>query len=44
MAQPLELPPSNEQRRIAEKIEAMFDEIDKGVESLQTAHHPRPLP
>ncbi|WP_287012089.1 restriction endonuclease subunit S [Actibacterium sp.] len=36
-AQPLELPPSNEQRRIVEKIEAMFDEIDKGVESLQTA-------
>mgnify|MGYP005987852643 CR=1 FL=1 len=36
-AQPLELPPSNEQRRIVEKIEAMFDEVDKGVESLQTA-------
>lgn len=33
----LGLPPSNEQRRIVEKIEAMFDEIDKGVESLQTA-------
>lgn len=31
------LPPINEQRRIVEKIEAMFDEIDKGVESLQTA-------
>jgi len=31
------LPPLNEQRRIVEKIEAMFDEIDKGVESLQTA-------
>lgn len=31
------LPPTNEQRRIVEKIEAMFDEIDKGVESLQTA-------
>ena len=29
--------PTNEQRRIVEKIEAMFDEIDKGVESLQTA-------
>ncbi|WP_421998085.1 restriction endonuclease subunit S [Roseovarius confluentis] len=33
----LGLPPSNEQRRIVEKIEAMFDKIDKGVESLQTA-------
>ncbi|WP_127562724.1 restriction endonuclease subunit S [Nioella ostreopsis] len=31
------IPPLNEQRRIVEKIEAMFDEIDKGVESLQTA-------
>ena len=31
------LPPQNEQRRIVEKIEAMFDEIDKGVESLQAA-------
>lgn len=31
------LPPSNEQRRIVEKIEALFDEIDKGVENLQTA-------
>jgi type I restriction enzyme S subunit len=31
------LPPINEQRRIVEKIEAMFDEIDAGVESLQTA-------
>ncbi|SIT73832.1 restriction endonuclease subunit S [Pontibaca methylaminivorans] len=36
-SQPLELPPTNEQRRIVAKIEAMFDEIDKGVESLQTA-------
>ncbi|MCR9184728.1 MAG: restriction endonuclease subunit S [Halieaceae bacterium] len=33
----LGLPPTNEQHRILEKIEAMFDEIDKGVESLQTA-------
>jgi len=33
----IRLPPTNEQRRIVEKIEAMFDEIDKGVESLQTA-------
>lgn len=31
------LPPLDEQRRIVEKIEAVFDEIDKGVESLQTA-------
>ena len=29
--------PTNEQRRIVEKIEAMFDEIDKGFESLKTA-------
>ncbi|MCQ0971460.1 restriction endonuclease subunit S [Paracoccus sp. TK19116] len=34
---PAPLPPTNEQRRIVEKIEAMFDEIDKGVESLQAA-------
>lgn len=34
---PFICPPSNEQRRIVEKTEAMFDEIDKGVESLQTA-------
>ncbi len=34
---PAPLPPTNEQRRIVEKIEAMFDEIDKGVESLHTA-------
>ncbi len=31
------LPPKNEQRRIMEKIEALFDEIDKGVESLRAA-------
>ena len=30
-------PPLNEQRRIVEKIETMFDEIDKGVESLRAA-------
>ncbi|WP_372923104.1 restriction endonuclease subunit S [Roseovarius sp.] len=36
-AQPLELPPTNEQRRIVEKIEAMFDEIAAGIQSLQTA-------
>lgn len=34
---PIALPPLNEQRRIVDTIEAMFDEIDKGVESLQTA-------
>jgi type I restriction enzyme, S subunit len=33
----LGLPPTKEQRRIVEKIEAMFDEIDRSVESLQTA-------
>lgn len=33
----LPIAPANEQRRIVEKIEAMFDEIDKGVESLQAA-------
>ncbi|MFB9150973.1 restriction endonuclease subunit S [Roseovarius ramblicola] len=31
------VPPPNEQRRIVEKIEAMFDEIDAGVQSLQAA-------
>ena len=31
------LPPTNEQRRIVGKIEALFDEIDRGVESLRTA-------
>ena len=34
---PIPVPPFHEQRRIVEKIEAMFDEIDKGVQSLQTA-------
>ena len=36
----IELPfaPTNEQRRIVERIEALFDEIDRGVESLRTAH------
>lgn len=34
---PFVCPPTNEQRRIVEKVEALFDEIDKGVESLQTA-------
>ena len=36
-AQPLELPPTGEQRRIVEKIEGLFAEIDKGVESLKAA-------
>jgi type I restriction enzyme S subunit len=31
------IPSINEQRRIVEKIETFFDEIDKGVESLQAA-------
>jgi type I restriction enzyme S subunit len=34
---PVPLPPTNEQRRIVEKIEELFDEIDAGVQSLQTA-------
>ncbi|MDE0360594.1 MAG: restriction endonuclease subunit S [Rhodospirillaceae bacterium] len=29
--------PTNEQRRIVEKIEALFEEIDRGVESLHAA-------
>lgn len=33
----LPIPPTNEQRRIVEKIEAMFERIDKGVESLAVA-------
>lgn len=33
----LPLPPLNEQRRIAAKIEELFSELDKGVESLKTA-------
>ncbi|SEL29224.1 type I restriction enzyme, S subunit [Halomonas daqiaonensis] len=31
------LPPLNEQRRIVERVEVLFDEIDKGIESLQAA-------
>ncbi|MCY3810946.1 MAG: restriction endonuclease subunit S [Gammaproteobacteria bacterium] len=35
----IELPiaPTNEQRRIVGRVEALFDEIDRGVESLRTA-------
>lgn len=35
-AQPLELPPLNEQRRIVARIEELFSALDKGVESLKT--------
>ena len=31
------LPPAAEQRRIVERIDALFDEIDRGVESLRDA-------
>ncbi len=34
---PLPLPPLVEQRRIVAKIEELFSELDKGVESLKTA-------
>ena len=34
---PVCLPPLNEQSRIVEKIEAMFERIDKGVENLRGA-------
>lgn len=34
---PLPLPPLNEQRRIVEKIEILFAELDKGEESLEAA-------
>ena len=33
----LRLPPTHEQRRIVERIETLFDEIDRGVESLEVA-------
>ena len=36
-ALPVPIAPSNEQRRIVERIEALFDEIDRGVESLRAA-------
>ena len=32
------LAPQNEQRRIVAKIEKLFSELDKGIESLKTAH------
>ena len=35
--QPLWLPPTEEQHRIVAKIEELFSELDKGVESLKTA-------
>ena len=34
---PLPLPPLAEQRRLVAKIEELFSELDKGLESLQTA-------
>ncbi|MCA2010252.1 restriction endonuclease subunit S [Cereibacter sphaeroides] len=34
---PVPVAPTNEQRRIVERIEAMFDEIDHGVENLKKA-------
>ena len=37
MSIPIALPPLNEQRRIVERIETLFDEIDRGVESLRDA-------
>lgn len=36
---PIALPPIGEQRRIVERIEALLDEIDRGVESLRAAKH-----
>ena len=36
-ALPVPVAPANEQRRIVERIEALFDEIDRGVESLRHA-------
>lgn len=36
-SRPFELPPLNEQRRIVDKIEQLFDLLDKGEESLQAA-------
>ena len=36
--QSIPVPPAREQRRIVAKIEELFSELDKGVESLKTAH------
>lgn len=36
-ALPVPVAPANEQRRIVKKIEALFDKIDRGVESLRAA-------
>ena len=33
----LPIAPTNEQRRVVDRIEALFDEIDRGVESLRAA-------
>ncbi len=35
---PFPLPPLNEQHRIIAKIEILLSELDKGIESLKTAH------
>jgi type I restriction enzyme S subunit len=34
---PLQIPPLNEQHRIVAKIETLFSELDKGIESFKTA-------
>ena len=34
---PLPVPPLNEQHRIVAKIEELFSELDKGIESLKAA-------
>lgn len=34
---PIPIPPTNEQHRIVAKIEALFSELDKGIESFKTA-------
>ncbi len=36
-ALPIPIPPLNEQHRIVAKIEELFSELDKGIESLKTA-------